>query len=412
MKKCIFLAAMMTCFGVSAGNISGPIGLPGAKTLPKGVRNLSIKGVFAQGLEKYDGNGNSVSLADPFFQNLSFGNILSGTEDPKKQGEILAAMNKVGANESDSFGSATGQVNLDATVTVPVFAWGLTSKLTAAIAVPIIKTSLNVDTGVIHNNSSLYNQVVNELGYAPEKQEEFQDKMNSPVSEKLKEYGYKALRNEDETKLGDIKLVTKYKTFENKLNSVVVTGELTLPTGREEDLNKIVDLPGGDGQTDFGLSVNYDYYPMNWLTLSSQVSHTVQFADKQAKRVPFWRGSKLTPYIDENVDRDLGDLSSVQLAAQAKYLGFGFGTNYALQYKGGDKYTGTKFEKSWYDNIGKDTIQRMGSFTFSASYDTISLFRQKKFPVPLSLSVSHSVISSGKNVVKDPITALDFTMFF
>jgi len=412
MKKLIVLSSAIACLGVSAGNISGPIGLPSAQTLPKGVRNLSIKGVFAEGLEKYNGTGNSVSLADPFFQNLSFGNILSGTEDPKKQGEILAAMNKVGADEADSFGSATGQVNLKATVTVPVFAWGLTEKLTAAIAVPIIKTSLNVSTGVLHNNSSLYNQVVNELGYAPEKQEEFQDKINSPVSEKLKEYGYAPLSNEDETKLGDIKLVTKYKTFSNKLNSVVVTGELTLPTGREEEINKIVDLPGGDGQTDFGLSVNYDLNATSWLTLSSQISHTIQFKDTQEKRVPFWRGSKLTPYIDSNVDRDLGDLSSLQLAARAKYLGFGVGTNYALQYKGGDKYTGTKFEKSWYDNIGKDSIQRMGSFTFVGSYDTISLFRQKKFPVPLSLSISHSLISSGKNVVKDPITALDFTMFF
>lgn len=394
------------------GNLGAPIALPAAKVMPKGVRNLNLKGIAASGSDKYSSTGEITVLSDPFFQPLSFEKIIAGTEDPSKQGEIEAAMLKVGASSSDSFGDVSGQVNLDAMISVPVFAWGITEKFTAAIAVPVIKTSLNVDTAVDQNNASLYNAMLGELNLAPDKKAEFVEKLSNPVNSKAKEYGYKDIQDEDETKLGDIKLVAKYLTFQNKLNAVVLGAEITLPTGRKEDLDKVVDLPGGDGQTDIGLSLNYDFNINSVLTISQLVAHTVQLKDTEEKRVPFYSGSKLTPYKDSNIKRDLGDISTYQIALKTNYEGLAAGIGYSFQYKDKDSYTGKKYDSSWYENISKDSVQRMQNLTATLGYDTISLFKKGSFPVPLALSITYSQTFEGKNVVKDPLTVLDLSVFF
>jgi hypothetical protein len=412
MKFSKLLCSGLFTFCTLAGNIGAPIALPSAKVLPKGVRNLSIKGVIAQGTDKYTGTGEVSVLAEPFFQSMSFSNSIAGEVDPVKRGEIEAAMIKAGANPEDSFGDIAGQVNLTANVTVPVFAIGLTEKITAAIAIPVIKTSLNLDTAVFHNNSALFNTVTSQLALAPGKREELIAKLNNPVDEKLKEFGYKELESEEETKLGDIKLVGKYKAFENKLNAIVVGAEVTLPTGRKEDIDKAVDLPGGDGQFDLGVTVNYDYNVNSWLTLSTGASHTVQFADTTERRIPFYRNSKLSPYKDPNTKRDLGDISLVQLASKVAFNGWNLGVGYSFQYKDKDVYTGNQFDSTWYEFAGKDTVQNMHNATATLAYDTIGLFKAKKFPIPLSVSLTHSQSFAGKNVVKDPLTVIDFALFF
>lgn len=406
------ILSIITTSSIIAGNLGAPIALPAAKVMPKGVRNLTIKGVSATGTDKYNSSGEITVLSDPFFQPLSFEKIIAGTEDPSKQGEIEAAMLKVGATESDSFGDVSGQVNLDAMVTVPVFAWGVTEKFTAAIAVPVIKTSLNVDTAVNQNNAALYNKMLGELNLAPDKKAEFVEKLSNPVNSKASEYGYKDIEDEDETKLGDIKLVAKYLTFQNKLNVVVLGAEVTLPTGRKEDIDKVVDLPGGDGQTDLGVSLNYDFNLNESFTISQMFSYTVQLADTEEKRVPFYRESKLTPYKDSNVKRDLGDISFYQIALKTAYKGVNFGAGYSFQYKDEDTYSGSKYQATWYENISKDSVQRMQSLTATLGYDTIGLFKKGVFPVPLALSLTHSRTFEGKNVVKDPLTVFDLAVFF
>lgn len=54
------------------------------------------------------------------------------------------------------------------------------------------------------------------------KAEEFVEKINSPIPSKLSEYGYDELQNYKETNLGDIKLVSKINTFENKINAITL----------------------------------------------------------------------------------------------------------------------------------------------------------------------------------------------
>lgn len=138
----------------------------------------------------------------------------------------------------------------------------------------------------------------------------------------------------------------------------------------------------------------------------------IQLKDTTEMRVPFWRGSKVTPFIDNAVKRDLGDISRAQFAAKANLRGINIGFGYELSYKQSDVYTGQQYNPEWYEYIGKDTLQRMQAATVTVGYDTLTLFKEKKFPAPLSILFTHSRLVEGKNVNRDPFTTIDVNLYF
>ena len=414
MKKIIMLGMCLGLGAAYAGDLKAPFSLPSAKVLPKGVRNLSYKNVMASAENKYGANGENISVANPLNKNITFADVIKGKTDPVDQGALKQVMLNMGASETDSFGQSTGQVNVEATAHVPVFAWGFTSKLTGAIAVPIIKSSMNVSTGVIQQNQALHDQMAQQLAAkgVDYKAAEFVNKMAAPVPSKADEYGYKPVQNENKTQLGDIKLVAKYLALEADLNRIVVSTDVTLPTGHDKDVDKLVDVPSGDNQTDLGFGVSYDRVLNDYWTVSTEGTYTFQLPGRTPARIPMYSDSKATPYVDNNTQRDLGDIASVSAAGKWRLEGVNLAAGYSYQYKGPDRFSGNAYASERYGYLEQETEQQMHSVVVSGGYDTLSLFHAKKFPVPLSLMLSHTRVIKGMNVVNDPITALDFSMFF
>ncbi len=415
MKKMILLLALiLSPMMIWAADIKAPFTLPSARVLPKGVRNLSFKTVLAEASEKYNNSSSQVSVADPFFKNITYKDMIMGKRDPVDKAGIISVMDTVGANQDDKFAQTIGQVNIKATAYVPVLAWGISKKATLAVAVPVVQYSTNVDTGVVYTDPTQYNKFLEELEKrgAGLKSSEFMNKMNAPIVSKLQEYNYEPLSNEQGSALGDIKVVAKQKVFENDLNLLAIQTELTLPTGRKGSINKVINVTGGDGQTDLGAGFIHDLSINEHLTLSSQAIYTIQFADKEAMRIPERQDSKLTPDIDNNTDRDLGDSVIAQTGLKLNYSGFNLGTGYSLQYKDQDAYEGTVYESEHYSWLSQDTRQRMQGVQFVAGYDTIEAYKKGQFKAPLSILFNYTVVVEGKNVVKDPVASVDFNLFF
>lgn len=61
---------------------------------------------------------------------------------------------------------------------------------------------------------------------------------------------------------------------------------VTLPTGRELDINRVADVPTGDGQIDVGVGLHYDYFLTNSITLSSLSQLTWELSDIVERRIP------------------------------------------------------------------------------------------------------------------------------
>ena len=173
---------------------------------------------------------------------------------------------------------------------------------------------------------------------------------------------------------------------------MVLQGSVVLPTGEVEDINKALDIPTGDGQTDIGIGVVHDFNATNDLTFTSSLEYTHQTKDNVEARVPEVSDSKVTNDIDSSVKRKLGDIVKGQLSVQYNvFKGITLGSGYTYQFKNKDIYRGSKFSQEryeWMSNLGQAPEQSMQSLLIQADFSTIPLFKEKKFPVPLKLTLT------------------------
>lgn len=411
-KLLVLLTGLIATSAFAQQGVVAPVTIPNAKVLPQGVRNFNYKGVYVEADEKYNRHGDQRVLADPFYSNVSFKNMIDGQYSSQDKATLEAKMIEIGASPDDSFGTTVGQVNAVASVSVPIFAIGLSKKTTAAIAIPINRTSINVSTGILQTNTALMNEFRDSISVSQGGLEEFDRKMADPVNSKLADYNYDPLENVTDTRLGDIKLVLKHQLMESARNRFAVSVLTNLPTGQQANPNKIVDIQAGDGQTDVGIGVAHDFRITPALDFTTNLEYVNQLPDTDEKRVPYTMLSKLSPDVDNDIDRDLGDIIHLQAALQYAKNGFNAAVGYSFQYKEADVYTGSKYEAIRYHWIGRETQQRMQAYQASLGYDTITLFKQKKFPAPIRASLTYIAPFEGKNVTSNPSAAFDLSLFF
>ena len=387
---------------------------PTAQTLPKGVRNVRMKGMFVEAIDKFDNSGKSVPLGDSLNADITFSKILDGKKDPIERGRLEEYLKFKGLDDFDeAIGYTSGVANVNANIVVPVMAYGITENLTVAVAVPVVTTKVNVDTGFISADKikELYDELV-EDGRTYDAEKLIED-INRPISLKLNDYNYKQLENEESTEMGDIKVVTKYKLLEDNIYTMTLVSDITLPTGKQASINKALDVPSGDGQLDVGFGVVVDWNLGGGFTFSHLTGYTAQFSDTVQRRVPEHIYSSLTPDVDDSIKRDLGDIMYAQVGMAFSFLGgFFTKTAYGIQYKGRDSYDGSKYNQQRYRWMETNTEQNIQSMQVALGYTTIELFKKKMFPVPLEINVNYSTVVAGKNVTKDPLLALEFAMFF
>jgi hypothetical protein len=414
MKKKLLLGLLLTNT-VLASNMTAPVIFPSAMVLPKGVRNLNYKGLMTSVGSIYNSAGEKAPLADPMFNDITFGDIILGKKNDFDKAAVRVKMLAVGADEDTVIAKSTGAIKGEVMVQVPILAWGITDKWTAAVAVPIKTQSISIDTGVIQTNAKIINALRNKLALDGQGKEieELDRKLADPVRAKAEELGYEAiLKNEKKTMLGDIKIVNKYKIWENESNILTLSGEITLPTGETSILDRLVNVPGGDGQTDLGASATHDFKFANYFTFSSNLAYTVQFADTVERRIPEQYKSGASSDIDRDTKRNLGDILSLTFAPSFNYRGASLAVGYSFNYKQADTYSGSIYSSERYGWLAKNSQQTMNAFLGKIGYDTITLYREGKFPLPALISLTHTQILSGKNVVNNPLTTLDISMFF
>ena len=146
-----------------AGDLKAPFAFPSARVLPEGIRNLSAKTLLATATDKFDGNGNVIALGNPLNSTITFQKVMDSKKEAWEKSAIENVMNSLGKNGDDTFGMATGNVNVVATARVPVFAMGITKKLTLGVAIPVVKSDMKVALGVVQENEELHANMVEAL---------------------------------------------------------------------------------------------------------------------------------------------------------------------------------------------------------------------------------------------------------
>ena len=408
--------ALFFCCTVFGGNLAVPLAFDSGQVLPLGVRNLRYNYLMGGANNKFNSEGAVVGVGNVMNVDVTYQQFVDGQDTAVERGILEGYLQRHGKDMASVAGATTGVVSVAVDAQVPILAWGITPQWTAAVVIPVVRVRTRVDTGFVAGASlqQLADQLVNEGREF--KAEEVRDKTNGAIEDKNDKYGYETITQalpREETSLGDIRLINKIQVAKKAKYALTLMQELALPTGRVADLQRAVDVPTGDGQFDLGVGAIAEYYPRSWVTLWGRLSYTWQIADRVARRVPENGNSSLSPDIDAQVSRDLGD--SVYLSAGAVaglYGGIKFKTQYSFQYKQRDRYQGSEYPAHRYGFLGKDSEQSIHALQWGLNYSTIESYRKQQFPLPLDFNVMMGIPLAGKNVVEDTSVVAEAAVFF
>ena len=417
MPRLLFVFAFSASV-VSAGNLGVPLSFDSAQVLPKGVRNFRYNYLMGEANDKFGPLGTVVGVGNTMNVDVTYQKFIDGQDTAVERGILQGYLDRHDKDMQSVAGRTTGEVNVEVDAQIPIFAWGITRKWTAALAVPFLRVRTHMDTGFVASGQfqAIADQLVSEgRGF---KAHDIKKKTDQAISDKNDKYGYEALQPpssfREESSLGDMRLVNKVQLSRKSDYTLTLSNELVFPTGRRKNINRAVDVPTGDGQFDVGMGAIAEYHPWKRVNLWARVNYLWQAPDEVAARVPEGGDSSLSPDLDGQIARDLGDSVYAGVGGSLDlYGGVKMKAQYSYQYKERDRYAGSgDIEADRYRFLGQGTEQSLHAVQLGINYSTVSLFQRKKFPIPLDFNVISGIPVSGRNVTKDTTLLAEAALFF
>ncbi len=395
-----------------AGGLGAPFSINTTQVLPKGVRSFRVGGITTTVDGWYNNAGISSGVAEPFNQQLSYGRLLKSESDVNLKLNVESQLRNRGVSLDEIAGRSYADINTRVQVTLPAMAYGLTDRWTVGFAVPIVYTNQDIATGFVGTNQ-LQELVTDFSGKSRKQTQLIQSKLNDVIATELANKGYKPLRDEERTQVGDLVMVAKYLAAQELSYSWAITNTVTLPTAHVRDTNRLADPTPGDGQADFGIASIFEVPVTSKLRLINQTGYTIQFSDVRETRIPISEEERISKDIDYGANRDLGDMVSTSFAALYSPIDLiSFGASYTLGYKERDEWTGVNASPDRYRALGVETEQYIQALYGQVSLSTVGAYKRKTFFLPMMATMGVGQVVDGRNVRNDPVWSLNMSLFF
>jgi hypothetical protein len=366
-----------------------------AAVLPKGIFKTKMKCKFYFNVdEKFDSGGNTEDLA------ADYNAVLDSTVFP----DLSLVETGFGLPPgSANIGSSVISFDYDFNLYEFDFYYGLTDRLTIGIHIPYWDVKNNVDARVDNTNATVGANpflglprdpfggaplVPVALGGVPLTTDQVQNLL-------VEQFGYKRVETWSGRGLSDIDVGFRYQYLKTENWRLAFTGGVRIPTGEEDDLDDLMDYPLGRNAYALLFNFNQDYIGIKNLVLNTTFRYKLYLPDKETLRILYDVDKPITPY-KEKVDRDYGDIIELEVSGTYEFLQ---GWNVLLLYK-----YGFAFENDIdgdmgyvYSSLEDETDYSEHVGIIGLSYSTIELYKQKKFSVPLTASISYRNRFAGSN---------------
>ncbi len=416
LKKLTLLLSTWISVDAFSATLTPFVDLNSARVMPKRISSVRYRGVFFRGTDYFSNDGKSESLSKRFDTSLSYRDLVAiddPTADPAERGALEGLLKAWNISLDENVGKVTGDISLGVSTMVPVAIHGITDSFTLAVGLPIFKYKINVESGFVatQNLERFADRLKAEKKYYP--LSELIEGINDPTKEAASRYSYKPFGNQEGQKVGDLLTIAKFGILREAPHIFAIQGEITWPTGDTIDINKIVDFPAGDGQLDLGVGFLYDYFFTEDNSLNTSLRYTAELPDTATERIPYKTKRKISPDIDENTSRNLGDHFHFQLGGQASPIkGILAKAAYNFHYKFEDTYSGGKYPQYRYNFLSEDTKSLAHTYMLSLSASNIPWVRVSRNFLPLELNLNYLGFISGINMVKNPILSLELATYF
>jgi len=220
-------------------------------------------------------------------------------------------------------------------------------------------------------------------------------------------FGFKKIQDWNGDGLGDITLGGKYQYLRTQDAALAVTLGARLATGRRGDPDDLSDVYWSTGANAILLRLHGDYALSNlWnkrppsaqagasgisqpgdLVLNATFKYDKVLPDYSTRRVP----SDITNPITSNrerVYRELGDRFEIEVGAKYDLpRGFSLSALYRYGWKLKDVVVGHRGFK--YETLTQDSDSTEQIYIVGIGYSTVPLYLEKKFPIPMGVSLSY-----------------------
>jgi hypothetical protein len=412
MKLIITLISFLFVIEVMAGELTTPFSIGSTTVLPKGIRSLRIGAVTTEIDNKFNDLNFDVGVAETMNQELSYGRLLQAEKDENLKLNVEAQLAAKGVTLNQVAGSSVADLNSRVTVTAPVLAYGITDRWTLALVVPVYYSKIDVATSFI-GTEQLQELATSFAEKSRTQTDVIEKKLQDVIGTEVSNKGYKPLESQQKTEIGDISLVSKFLLYKDLNMAWGISNKLSMPTARTRDIDKVVDPAPGDGQWDFDVTSVAEVPISAQLMMIHELGYSIQFADREATRIPITIAERLSTDVDLNASRDLGDkIFSTFGIRYSPWDMLSMSAGYHLGYKQRDQWKGNKTQQSRYDILGHETEQNIQAAILQMSFSTIDLYKRGTFFLPMTAGLGYSQALSGRNVKNSGMWAFDVAMFF
>jgi hypothetical protein len=378
-----------------------------AAVLPKGSwRVMTDAQYYLPWTKQFDQDGNVEALGAPYSVDLN--------------SQVFPALAPFGPGAT--LGQSVVSLKREGTVITMQIAYGLTDRISVGINIPYYWARTDVNAKINTSSATLGINPLGPGGLAPcaapgcnspadvaagTRPATVQDINNILVS-----LGFKPLKTYSHEGLGDIEVGGKYQYFNSEHFRAAFTGGVRFPTGFKDDPNNLVDFGEGNGVYALLFQLQQDYLhqspgigkrlgfpdPGEYL-VNATVRYDLNLPDNTAIRVCSI-SLPTCPYYDPSAHRDLGDNLEAEISTKIGLwprgliivpmyrYGYKFKTTYSGNVPGAD-----------YSLPSVNSSQTQHLYIIARQYSTIPQYVEKKFPVPLVVSVAYRSRFAGENFV-------------
>jgi hypothetical protein len=350
--------------------------------------------------KRYNADGKREDLAYPFTNAALDSSVLTSLAplDPLVPGEA-------------TLGDVSVVYKYDIDVLDLGYGYGVSDRLSIGLHIPYYWITNNVSTALDTSSANVGLNPANgdcciplSLGGQPMDVDDVQYLVTST-------YGFSEIDDWSREGIGDIELGAKYRIYLKAQSALAMTGGLRIPTGYEDDADKLNDVAWSYGNYALLWRLHYDYLLSDlWSPGKSRLHRLVQMPgdlvlnltlrydymlpDEKTMRIGDTPDQVLTNNR-EHVDRQLGDLYNLEVSARyhaTAALAFTLTYTYGGKFK--DNIDGDR--DYHYSSLETNTDSRQQVVIVAASYSTLAAYQEKQSGLPMEFSLAYRERFAGE----------------
>ncbi|RZA03000.1 MAG: hypothetical protein EOP11_16345, partial [Proteobacteria bacterium] len=383
-----------------------------AWVLPKGISRLRLVGVSTTGVrDTFNDVGKIQGVSNTLNRDVSIQDLAQAA-DPATRAQLqtlVGTLNRLQPGLGDNLAGSSifSDVAIQQQIYLGAFEYGLTSKVSLGIRVPVVRRNIdNQFSATGRNNAAAASRALGDLsddaraglggvGALDLNTGYFE---NALFASK----GYDLPRSFSRTQLGDIELGGKYEIHKGESTYTSALVGLGLPTGAAYNIRSPFDRGNSREAWSYAAQLLQEVYPVKGLTLGANARLGYSLRDSRERAVPRSAEDSL-PSVRaedgqvENVARQRGLQLDSEVSAGYRFAKEKWGLWAAYQYasKGTDRFFGQG--SLYYEGLSPNTSYQLHTAELGAEFSTISAFRAGSFPLPLEVTLLVNTPFAGVN---------------